>query len=329
MVTRIFLLAVFVATACQGKGNEPIAVASGSSESARDAEPVAPPVVDAGVAAVAEDAPKPEEPETPDPGKLIADLGAINAWQAVVDRAQLLGRRGQHGVTYGRIGPAILVLAPAEATDAGVPRGNPAGSAGRGGEAPGIDAGLVASPYVWLVDDTEGNGSLGIRVALAGREVKESERVALGGAWHLDDARRWYWKVDSVQALPPPPPSDLKDGKPAAPTHAVPNGDLVAGSRTISVARDGDLVYFQLVGPAPANDGDGWAVADELGNPTFALLTLPGERASYGSQDMRAADERWALKRGQTYSVRIGKIRKRGLDKPALIHARTAPVRVM
>jgi hypothetical protein len=313
MVTRIFLLAVFVATACQGKGNEPVAVASGSSEPARDAEPVALPVVDAGVAAVAEDAAKPEDPETPDPGKLIADLGAINAWQAVVDRAQLLGRRGQHGVTYGRIGPAILVLAAPEASDAGVP----------------VDAGLVASPYVWLVDDTEGNGSLGIRVALAGREVKEGERVALGGAWHLDDAKRWYWKVDSVQALPPPPPSDLKDGKPAAPTHAVPNGDLIAGSRTISVARDGDLVYFQLVGPAPANDGDGWAVADELGNPTFALLTLPGERASYGSQDMRAPDERWVLKRGQTYSVRIGKIRKRGLDKPALIHARTGPVRVM
>jgi hypothetical protein len=61
---------------------------------------------------------------------------------------------------------------------------------------------------------------------------------------------------------------------------------------------------------------------------------------------MRAADERWTLKRGQTYWVRIGKIRKRDKsderrtrsgaeggaqvgDKPALINARTAPIRVM
>jgi hypothetical protein len=47
---------------------------------------------------------------------------------------------------------------------------------------------------------------------------------------------------------------------------------------------------------------------------------------------MRAPDERWQLKRGQTYWVRIGKIRKRGTPtdpKPALINARTAPIRVM
>jgi len=44
---------------------------------------------------------------------------------------------------------------------------------------------------------------------------------------------------------------------------------------------------------------------------------------------MRTADERWVLKRGQTYWVRIGKIRKRAVDKPAVINARTAPIRVM
>jgi hypothetical protein len=30
----------------------------------------------------------------------------------------------------------------------------------------------------------------------------------------------------------------------------------------------------------------------------------------------------------QTYEVRIGKLRKRGPDKPALVNARTAPIRV-
>jgi len=63
-------------------------------------------------------------------------------------------------------------------------------------------------------------------------------------------------------------------------------------------------------------------------DPTFALLNLPGERPSFGGQDLRTPDERWQLKRGQTYWVRIGKIRRPSPDKPALINARTAPVRV-
>ena len=58
-------------------------------------------------------------------------------------------------------------------------------------------------------------------------------------------------------------------------------------------------------------------------------MNLPGERPSYGGQDMRTPDERWQLKRGQTYWVRIGKLRKHGPDKPVLVNARTAPVRVL
>jgi hypothetical protein len=190
------------------------------------------------------------------------------------------------------------------------------------------DAGLVASPYVWLIDDTEGNGALGIRLAI-GDKAREGDRIAAGGAWQLDAERRWFWKPDAIQPLPPAPPSDLKDAQPSAPGHAVVSGELPPGVRTISVARDGDAVYFQIVGPAPLTDGDGWQVADQLGSPTIALMNLPGERASYGGLDMRAADERWQLRRGQTYWVRIGKLRKRGLDKPALVNARTAPVRVL
>jgi hypothetical protein len=122
--------------------------------------------------------------------------------------------------------------------------------------------------------------------------------------------------------------SDIKEPPPAEPNHQIVNGNLVPGSRTITVARDNDSVYFQIVGPTPTNDGDGWPVANELGDNVFALLVLPGERAAYGAQDMRAADERWVLKKAQTYQVRIGRIRSRGPDKPAVIHARTAPVRV-
>ncbi len=317
MVKRALLAAVLILVGCQGKRGDGGDTASGSAEPARDATSqfgTNPDLEDA-IAAVESDAGfKPEEPEPADPGKLIAELGAIPAWQAVIDRAQLLGRRNQHGVVFGRIGPAILIPGPLpEPVDAGVP----------------LDAGMIASPYVWLVDDTEGNGALGIRVALsASHTAKEGDRVALGGAWLVDNEKRWFWKVDTVQAIPPPPVSDLKDPKPVVPTHAIANGDLAPGARTISLAKDGDAVYFTLVGAPPTNDGDGWAVANELGDPVFALLTLPGERASYGAQDMRAADERWTLRRGQTYWVRIGKIRKR-VDKPALMHARTMPVRVM
>ena len=68
-------------------------------------------------------------------------------------------------------------------------------------------------------------------------------------------------------------------------------------------------------------------MADELGNPTVALLELPGERPSYGGQDLRASDERWQLRRGQTYWVRLGHFHKHG-DKPTTVTARTAPIRV-
>lgn len=290
--------------ACQGKGREAAPRNESGSSQPPPVSADAAPVADAPVLPPEDGPKKPDEPEAPDPGKVIAELNAIPAWQAVIDRAQLLRRREQRGVVYGRVGAAIFV---ADKT---------------------IDAGLVATPYVWLVDDTEGNGSLGIRVKLDGK-AKEGERVALEGAWDLDAEKRWYWLVDTVTPVPPAPPSDLKEPPAPAPSHAIVNGELPSGARTISLAKDGDAVYFQIVGPPPATEGDGWPVADELGNPTFALLNLPGERPSYGGQDMKQPDERWTLKRGQTYWVRIGKVRKRGADKPALVNARTAPVRVM
>ncbi len=251
------------------------------------------------------DLPKPSEDQDPvvDVGKAIADLGAIPAWQAVVDRAQYLARRGQHGVVFGTL---------AEIT-AGTGSGSGSGS---------------VSPYLWLVDDTDGNGALAIRVRLGDKKAKPGDRVALGGAWALDDERQWYWKVDNVSPPPAAPASTTKDPV-SPPGHAIANGDLRAGTKPISKAGDGDLAYFQVVGAPPAADGDGWPVADELGNPVVALLDLPGERASYGAQDMRTADERWHLKRGVTYMVRIAVVHHHGPDKPATMRARTAPIKVM
>ncbi|MBA3822101.1 MAG: hypothetical protein H0X17_24665, partial [Deltaproteobacteria bacterium] len=239
----------------------------------------------------------------------------------VTDRAHLLARRGQHGIVFGRIGSPILMPDPAPPP--------PSAPAAAGSQPkPPPDAGLIPSPYIWLVDDTDGNGALGIRVALGTHAGSEGDRVALGGAWHVDEDRRWYWKADSLTPLPAASPSELQDPPTPVPSHAILEGNLPSGARTISVAKDHDRVYFQIVGPPPVRDGDGWLVANELGDVPVARMTLPGERASYGGQELRAADERWQLKRGQTYWVRIGKIRRHAAEQPVSVNARTAPVRV-
>jgi hypothetical protein len=286
-----------------------------------------------------------DDPDAPaDPSKQIADLGAISAWQAVVDRAQLLARRGQKGVVYGRIGPAVALSAPAPAQAAGSSAAPAAGSAVGSAAAPAPAPAPVppapapapaASPYVWLIDDTEGNGSLGLRLALGKLQAKEGDRIAASGAWELDAERRWYWKAEALQPLAPLPPAATYpstnvpvDPPPPAPSHTPATGGFPPNVRPIRQAKDNDAVYFQLSGPLPAREGDGWLIAGQLGEPPAALLILPGERPSYGGLDMRSPDERWQLKRQLTYWVRIGKVRPQGAGKPFLVNARTAPIRV-
>ncbi len=259
---------------------------------------------------------EPEEPPdtTPNAGSAgaidpIADLGAVPAWQAVIDRYLYLARRNQEGIVYGRVGPRVLVeKIPLGAVDGGIE--------------------LVPSQYTWLIDDTEGNGSLGIRVAMGEREAKVGDRLALGGGWKLDETKQWFWEVDALHPLPPAAPSTIKDPPPVTPSHVIVDGSLPPGARPVTLAKDNDAIYFQIVGPPPLKEGDGWMIANELGDPPFARLVLPGEKSSYGSQDMRGDDERWVLKKAQTYWVRIGKVRTYGPDKPASMNARTAPVRV-
>ena len=299
MVNRALLLVV-LALACQSRDAPPRGETGGSAAP----KPIA---IDAGSAVAEPDLPevdkqpKHDEPDPVDPGKQLVELGAVPAWQAVVDRAQYVERRGQKGIVYGTLGEPI---------------------------ATGSGSAVEQTPYTWLVDDTEGNGALAIRAKLPSpSQAKAGDRVALAGAWVVDDGRRWYWHVTTVTALPPAPPSKLKDA-PSPPGHAIANGELPAGVRPISKAEENDAVYFTLAGPPPVLDGDGWPVADELGNPVAAILNLPGEHASYGAQDLRTPDERWTLKRGQTYWVRVGVVHKHGADKPMTMSARTAPVRV-
>jgi hypothetical protein len=251
MVKRALLL---VAVACQSR-EAPPRVETGSST-----QPVRP-TLDAGSAgsAIAEPdvpdvdkQPKHEEPEQVDPGKQLVELGAVPAWQAVVDRALYLERRGTKAVVYGTLD----------------------GSASEGSGSAGSGSAEAPSPYTWLVDDTEGNGSLAIRVKLPAPGAA-GDRVAVAGAWALDDTRRWFWHATNVTALAAAPPSKLKD-KPSFPGHAIVSGDLAPGARPISKAQDDDAVYFTLVGAPPVLDGDGWPVADQLGDPIAAILNLPG-----------------------------------------------------
>jgi len=314
MVMRAQLIVVLVLAACQGKSDE------AARRAPKDAQAV---VVIADAANEGDAGTKPDEPEVPDPGKQLADLDAVPAWQTVVDRANYLERRGQHGVAYGVLGQPVMVVGPPPVapTDAGVPVRLP-------------DAGLVASEYTWLIDDTEGNGALAIRAHLGAfaAGLAPGDRVALGGAWVLDESRKWFWKVDAMTKLPPAPPPDASASTdpPSPPGHDIPVVDhFPNGSRTIAFARDNDLVFFTVNGRPPAIDGEGWPVSNELGEPVFALLNLPGQPPSLGAQAFRTPDARWQLRRGWVYALRIGKIRKSSDPlKPASINARTAPVRV-
>ncbi len=264
---------------------------------AAQAEEVTPPPVE------------PDEPPPPPPG--IEELGASPAWRAVVDRAQYLQRRGDRGVVYGRVEGAVPrapVAGAVPAGDAGVPMSEP-------------------SDLVWLVDETQGNGALAMRVQFPAPAPERGDRVAVGGAWAVDQARRWYWVADEV--VPLPADQAPKRGKePSSPvghhleSHRPENG--WAGVKIAKHAKDGDLLAFTVV-KKPAYEGAGWGASDKKWGELMGAVILPGEQPSYGGHDMRTADERWHLKMGWTYWVRIGKVKRRTGQLPVL-EAVTPPV---
>lgn len=247
----------------------------------------------AGSAAADEEPPPPPPPSV---AQLIADLGAIPAWEGVVQRGQLLARRNQRGVLYGRIGPAV----------------------GEGTQ-------------VWLIDDTEGDGALAARVAFPGAAPPAGARVAVTGAWVLPEGpgSRWVWQAELSTGLPDDAKTASRVGldAPSPIGHEPQAAPRPAGAVPISKAKDGDLVAFQVLA-APRRLGESWLVGDQLGSPPVAMLALPGDRQSYGGIDFRQPDEQWRLRRGVTYVVRIGKVRRKDPAKPATINARNAPIKI-
>ncbi|MEZ4361134.1 MAG: hypothetical protein R3B48_13195 [Kofleriaceae bacterium] len=226
--------------------------------------------------------------------QLIAELDAVPAWEGVVQRGAWLARRGDRGVLYGRVGPPV----------------------GEGS-------------LLWLIDDTEGEGSLGVRAEFPAPLPLLGERVAATGAWAFRaETSRWVWQVERSRAMPQEP-----DRTEPAVAGAPPPGHELAtvprppGVPLISAAKDNDLVLFQVLA-APRRLGEAWLVGDQLGSPPIAMLSLPGDRASYGGMDFRQPDEVWRLRRGVTYVVKIGRVRRRDPNKPATINARNAPRKV-
>ena len=254
---------------------------------------------------------------------------AVPAWQAVVDRDHYLARRGEHGVVEGTLGPAVTeseavsVTGSDTATDTGSD----------------TDSDSAATPYTWLRDGTDSTGALAIRVRLGTLTAVTGDHLAIAGAWQADADHHWFWAASAVTRLPLPAPTTTlaaaHSGSAAAPDptavppgHTIARGEPPAGAVPISQAHDGDAALFQLAGPAPALPGDGWPVGDRTGGAVVLLLDLPGERASYGAQDLRSPDERWHLARGATYWVRLGRVHHHGPTRPATVIARSAPVRV-
>jgi len=302
----IALVMAAAAAACQGQSETP-APAPPEPKPIDASIAIAPIEIDAGDEAGSGSGSGSSSSETPE----IANGGdspddaealgksATSAWQAVVDRDRYLARRNDKGVVEGRVGPAINP--PAPVVDGGAPPAGPT--------------------YTWLIDDTEADGCLAIRVDFEDAAPKVDARVAVTGAWALDDDRHWYWRADTVTPLPDhPPPSE-----PAPPGHVIALAPAPADARAAARLADGNgAIVFQIMSP-PRQDGDGWTIANEIGDPPVARLVLPGERPSYGGHDLRQPDERWQLKRGVYYWVKVGKVR-RPATKPGADPADSLPI---
>jgi hypothetical protein len=298
-----------------------LAVAFACTGSRDQAAPVRPP-------ADAAAAPEPAEPPPAEHAgpleleRLVADdgdeaealrrVGAAPAWQAVVERGRYLARRGQQGVVFGRLGGPV-----AEST----------------------------SSHRWLVDETEGEGALAIRLALDPRvAVTEGQRVAAWGAWHLDAERRWYWQAERLALLPAAgdvpsgpgaPPSETPGATPSETTGATSIGRLAipvieqAPTSAVPVSRlegDGEILFE--VRASPRHPTDGREIGDPGDTRTVARLLLPGEQPSYGGQEFRAPDEYWQLARNTVYTVAVRRQRRVPADGLPILQARGIPRRV-
>jgi hypothetical protein len=315
------LLGALSLVACQGQGHDAPSVARDPTSPAppTDAKPT--PVV----------APPPRSAKA-----LVAALGAVPAWEGVVQRWQWLARRGQRGALYGRVGPAVGeggLIWLIDDTEGG---GCLAVRAAFPGAAPPLGALVVATGawmlpdsstrWVWQVESSTGlpdDATLRHQDPVApsgGPSAGPNSATSDGSA---GDAAGGDGQADGQDD----PATAAEIAARSAIGHEPASSSRPAAAQWISKAKDHDLALFQVLA-APKRLGEGWLVADQLGNPPVAVLFLPGDRPSYGGMDFRQPDEVWRLRRGVTYAVRIGKVRRKDPTKPAVINARNAPIKV-
>ncbi|MCG8418173.1 MAG: hypothetical protein MJE77_09555 [Proteobacteria bacterium] len=231
-------------------------------------------------------------------------LGAVPAWQAVVERGRYLSRRGRQGIIYGRLGG---VVQPARPTirDRGHHRES------------------LPADYHWFIDETEGQGALAIRVAADG-DISPGQRLVMWGAWHVDRERAWYWRAGRIEVLDSAEPTDLDHG----PGDGPPGSHVIAtinrpprGARPVSeIERGPGDILFEVTRIA-TDPTSGWDISDPGTRRPVARLVLPGDRATYGAQDLRSPGEYWRLTRRVQYVVRIRRFKA---PKPGTLAQMTA-----
>lgn len=223
----------------------------------------------------------------------LSDAGVLPAWEAVIQRDRLLGRRGDSGAISGRV--------------------------------------VLVGGALWLVDETEGAGSLGVPllVPAASVEPDPGARLVAWGAWDavpIAGETRWAWRAERLALLAPEEAAPGQAGfLEVASAEAAPEGAV-----PVSEAEGDQVILFFVLAP-PARLGDAWTIGDGPKGPPTARLFLPGERAPYGGQDLTAPAERWELGRGILHAVRIAPRRRPRPGATALpvFRAVEAPVAVV
>ncbi len=219
----------------------------------------------------------------------LAALGAIPVWAGVVDRGDYLARRGKRGILFGRLGDPV-------------------------------------GKYRWFIDEEEGAGALGVRLAATNMAALErGERLVVWGAWHVDEERHWYWKAERLEKLEPRQ-LDLPEGVESMPGHQIveipkrPRGSIRVAD--IEEAREERDIVFEVC-KTPKDPSDGWTISNRTKWKAVARLHLPGERATYGAQDLRSPGEHWRLERNTRYTVRVKPFwkPKKGLTRMIAVNA--------
>jgi len=241
--------------------------------------------------------PLPDFPITGKEREALRSAGVVPAWDAVIDRWRYLARRGHEGAVFGRLGEK-------------------------------------AGAHHWLIDETSGAGSLGIRAALPARaDLEVGDSLVLRGAWRVDQERRWYWQAVRIERLPASVEAGTDEepdpyaGQPGHVIKAIarrPKGAI----RVSEVTQAGGDVTFGVVRRPPLY-GDGWEISDRSDWRPVGILMLPGERKPYGGQDFMTDHERWRLDKGVQYTVRIRRWRPaRKEGELPIMRAISAPMRI-